>query len=491
MYYHDLGEFIARLEQSRDLVRQTRGSRSLRKTDRALLVTNETAFPVITGLFASERRMAWALGVDSLAELSERMTAMLDFRLPHNLADLMKQAADLLRLVRPAALAHAPIHEIVHHTSDALAGLPLAEIASPLACLITHQPDGKPHLSVVRHLARAQQPDRLSILCAPTGYPPQARVVPAALVFGGDPAALFASQISLPPTIDPQLMAAWLRGRPTEQVRCLSHEIQVPARAEMVIEGWLETDTSTMQVTAITHRRDALLPASTAADRYWINKAAHHLFLPVLRLFIDDLTAVNAEDNVVIASIQHTYPGAAQRVMHGLWGMKGAMFARVIIIVDDDTDVHNIDAILARIIESVDWTRDLTIITGAVEQGDTVQLGSKIGIDATQKAGQPAPRRTPLNETISETINDIAGTDNWSSWCSAVVIVCMSGSAADLLDRLWTVCPDKHIILLDSTANPHDRQDTLRRLLTHVDWQHDLTIHQTDTGAYMGIDART
>jgi len=243
-------------------------------------------------------------------------------------------------------------------------------------------------------------------------------VIPAAVVLGGDPACIWAASAPLPPDVDEYLLAGWLRGRPVEFVRCVTQPLTVPANADMVIEGYVDPADQrpegpfgdhtgyytpvesfpAFHVTAITRRRDALYPATVVGvppmEDYWMGKATERLFLPLLRLFLPEVVdlampAPGVFHNLVLVSIHKRYPGQARKVIHGLWGLALLSLAKAVVVVDGWVDVQDPMTAAWQALGNVDWSRDVLIGDGPVDQLDHASyqpaFGGKIGIDATAK----------------------------------------------------------------------------------------------------------
>jgi 4-hydroxy-3-polyprenylbenzoate decarboxylase len=269
------------------------------------------------------------------------------------------------------------------------------------------------------------------------------------VALGGDPAAIWCSSAPLPPNIDEYLLAGWLRGKPVEFCKCITQPIEAPANAEIVIEGYVDPNEHrdegpfgdhtgyytpvepfpVMHVTAITHRRDAVYPATVVGkppmEDAWMGKATERLFLPLVRVFLPEVTDFNmpAEGvfhNLVIVSIKKRFPGHAQKVMYGIWGLGLLMLAKAIVVVDDDTDVQNLSEVAWRVLGNVDWKRDVTIVEGPVDQLDHSasrhSVGGKIGVDATAKGPEDGhPRGWPEEVEMSPEIKELV-TRRWQEY---------------------------------------------------------------------------
>ncbi|MCJ7513381.1 MAG: menaquinone biosynthesis decarboxylase [Anaerolineales bacterium] len=460
--YRDLREYLAELERRQMLRRiQTQLSPALEiseVTDRickgpadhnqALLFESVAGHdvPVATNLFGSEQRMALALGVERLDELGERLAELLDFRLPQGLGGMIGRGQDMLSAMRaiglgPSKVRSGPVHELIEKDTARLSSLPVLtcwpEDGGPFITLpqvITRDPEtgtrnvGMYRLQVVderrllmhwqRHKGGAEHERLAKEQAKPT--------IPAAIVLGGDPAAMWCASAPLPPNIDEYLLAGWIRGKPVEFVDCQTIPLEVPAQAEIVIEGFVDPNARlpegpfgdhtgyytpvepfpVFNVTAITRRREAIYPATLVGippmEDVWMGKAAERLFLPLMRLFLPEIVDVNmpAEGvfhNLVLVSIQKRYPGHARKVIHGLWGLGLLMLAKAIVVFDEWVDVQNTSQAAWQALGNVDWSKDAVISDGPVDQLDHASyqplFGGKIGIDATAKLPEEGYRR--------------------------------------------------------------------------------------------------
>ncbi len=448
---HPLRDFITRLEHQGALLRVTQpisphleisaladlASKAAPEKNRALLFTQVSGsdIPVAVNLFGSAQRMAWALHVEELEELRLRLERLLDLRLPRDAKGALQRAWDLAQALRAAGLPpryvrSAPVQDVVQR--DAAASL------DALPILTCWPNDGGPFITlpqvVTRHpqtgvrnvgMYRLQKLDAHTLLVhwqkhkGGAEHERTARApIPAAIVLGGDPACIWAASAPLPPDIDEYLLAGWLRGRPVPLVRCVSQPLEVPADADIVIEGYVDPADQrpegpfgdhtgyytpvelfpAFHVTAITRRRDPIYPATVVGippmEDYWMGKATERLFLPLLRLFLPEVVdfampAAGVFHNLVLVSIRKRFPGHARKVIFGLWGLALLSLAKVIVVVDEWVDVHNLNEVAWQALGNVDWSRDVVITSGPVDQLDHASyqplFGGKIGIDATAK----------------------------------------------------------------------------------------------------------
>src|SRR5882724_9960982 len=243
--------------------------------------------------------------------------------------------------------------------------------------------------------------------------------MPVAIFLGGDPIFTFCATAPLPDGLDEFLLAGYLRKKSVELVKCETNDLEVPAGADIVIEGCIDpreplrmegpfgdhTGYYTLpepypvfHVTAITHRKDAVYPATIVGmppmEDFYLGSASVKLFLPIFKMNFPEIVdiALPAEGvfhNLVFVSIRKTYPMQAYKIMHGLWGMGQMMFTKYIIVVDDDVDVHNTSDVLFRLCANTDPQRDALFTKGPADVLDhatsEIAIGSKMGIDATRK----------------------------------------------------------------------------------------------------------
>jgi 4-hydroxy-3-polyprenylbenzoate decarboxylase len=267
------------------------------------------------------------------------------------------------------------------------------------------------------------------------------QALPVAVSIGGDPAITWAGSAPLPPDIDELLLAGWLRQRPVELVPCVTQPLEVPAGADIVIEGYVDPAERrtegpfgdhtgyyspaepypVMHVTAITRRKEPIYPATIVGrppmEDYWMGKATERLFLPLIRLYQPEVIDVNMPPegvfhNLVIVSVKKRYPGQARKVMYGLWGMGLMMLAKALLIVDADVNVQDLSEVAWRVANNVDWRRDVVIVDGPVDALDHAapqpNFGGKIGIDATRKGPEDGhPRPWPDDIVMSEAVRKL------------------------------------------------------------------------------------
>jgi 4-hydroxy-3-polyprenylbenzoate decarboxylase len=272
--------------------------------------------------------------------------------------------------------------------------------------------------------------------------------MPVSIFLGGDPAFTFAATAPLPDGLDEFLLAGYLRKKSVELVKCETNDLEVPANSDFVIEGYVDpteplrdegpfgdhTGYYTLpepypvfHVTAITHRKDAVYPATIVGippmEDFYIGGASVKLFLPIFKMNFPEIVdiALPAEGvfhNLVFVSIKKTYPMQAYKIMHGLWGMGQMMFTKYIVVVDAGVNVHNTSEVLFHLTANTDPQRDSIFTKGPADVLDhattEMAIGSKLGIDATKKIpGEGFKRAWPplikMDEAVRKKINSLFG----------------------------------------------------------------------------------
>ena len=248
-----------------------------------------------------------------------------------------------------------------------------------------------------------------------------------AVALGGDPALTFAATAPLPDGIDEWMFAGFLRGKSVEHVRCKTVDLEVPAEADFVLEGYVDPAEELFgegpfgdhtgyytpvegfprfHVTCMTHRKDAVYPATLVGpppmEDAWLGKATERLFLPLVKMMFPEIVDMNlpvegAFHNLAIVSIKKQFPFHAARVAHGLWGAGQMSFTKVICVLDDDVDVQNTAEVAWRLLANLDPKRDISMVDGPVDQLDhganQALYGGKMAIDGTKKWAEEGYKR--------------------------------------------------------------------------------------------------
>jgi 4-hydroxy-3-polyprenylbenzoate decarboxylase len=448
MAYRDLRDFIRVLEEKGELKRITVevdpvleitefADRAVKQGGPALLFEKPKgcAVPVLINAFASTRRMEIALEVASVEEVAARIVELLETRMPEGLLGKLKMLPKLASMGSffPRVVSGAPCQEVVRAEGFSLLDYPILQcwpedagrfITLPM--VFSRNPDtGKRNCGMYRmqvfdertagmhwqtHKQGAEHYRRL-------GHHGSRRMDVAAAI-GADPATIYSAILPLPPDLDEMLIAGFLRQSPVEMVKCRTCDLEVPAQAEIVLEGYVELgelrtegpfgdhtgfysladEYPVFHITCVTQRREPVYATTIVGpppmEDYYMGKAIERIFLPLMRLQLPEVRdiAMPAEGvfhNLILVAIRKSYPGHARKVMHSIWGTGQAMFSKCIVVVDEDVDVQNVREVAWKALNNIDPERDIQFVMGPVDSLDhssrMANYGSKMGIDATRK----------------------------------------------------------------------------------------------------------
>jgi 4-hydroxy-3-polyprenylbenzoate decarboxylase len=402
-------------------------------------------FPLVINAYGSEKRMALSLGVESVDDAARELCALMKAKPPTSFGETIKLlglALDL-RHAKPKRVSKGACQEVVLNPPD-LSTLPVLKCWPldagrfiTLPCVVTQDPDtGERNVGMYRMQVYDGQTTgmhwQLHKVAARHGrrYYESGQRMPVSIFLGGDPVFTFAATAPLPDGLDEFLLAGYVRKKSVELVKCLTNDLEVPANADFVIEGYIDPKEPlrmegpfgdhtgyysladlypAFHVTAVTHRRDAIYPATIVGippmEDFYLGTASVKLFLPIFKMNFPEIVdlALPAEGvfhNLVFVSIKKTYPMQAYKIMHGLWGMGQMMFTKFIIVVDEGVDVHNTSEVLFQLCACTDPQRDTIFTRGPADVLDHATtefaIGSKMGIDATKKlAGEGFKREWP------------------------------------------------------------------------------------------------
>jgi len=273
--------------------------------------------------------------------------------------------------------------------------------------------------------------------------------MPVSVAIGADPATIYAATAPLPRDISEYLLAGFLRKKGVEVVKCITNDLEVPAHAEFVLEGYVDFNEHRLEgpfgdhtgyysladeypvfhVTCITRRRHPIYPAIVVGkppmEDCYLAKATERLFLPVLKLQIPEIVDINLPfegvfHNCAIVSIRKRYPGHAKKVMHAIWGMGQMMFTKLIIVVDADVDPQDLSTVMWKVFNNIDAKRDVIMVEGPIDALDHASpqphYGWKMGIDATRKWKEEGhPRLWPDEIRMSDEIKRLVD-EKWRQY---------------------------------------------------------------------------
>jgi 4-hydroxy-3-polyprenylbenzoate decarboxylase len=405
----------------------------------ALLFENTgTAFPLLINSMGTEKRMALALGVKSLDDVGKEIEQLLK-----QLTSPKESILDKLKLLptlnsiaswMPKMISgKGECQQVVMQQPD-ITKLPVLkcwpEDGGPFLTLpIIHTKDpntgirnvGLYRMQVFSAMMTAMHWHRHKVSARHFNeYKKLGIKMPVAVALGGDPVYSYAATAPLPDGVDEYMLAGFIRKKKVEMVQCLTQDVQVPADADIIIEGYIDPQEDYIlegpfgdhtgyysladmyprfHITCITHRRDAVYPATIVGippqEDAWIGKATERIFLaPIKMMMVPEIVdmAMPVEGvfhNLVIVKIKKEYPGQAIKVMHSLWGAGQMMFTKMMIVVDGDVNIHNTWEVAKYISENVEPKDDIIFTQGPVDVLDhscsVMAFGGKMGVDATCK----------------------------------------------------------------------------------------------------------
>ena len=433
----------------------------------ALLFENVKGYPgakILINQFGSSRRMNMALGVDSLDQVADRIRFFMDVKSPQGLLDKIKMLPMLADMGKffPKTVSTGPCKEVIKRDNFSLLDFPVLQCWPKdagrfitLPCVITRDPrTGKRNVGTYRmqvydHRTAGMHWQRQKVgaehyrerMRAAAGNPggssaavdimarssggarlaqgdrPAGRME-VAVAIGTEPVLSFCSIVPAPPEVEEFLVAGFLREKPVELVKCETLDLEVPATAEIVLEGYVNLDElraegpfgdhtgfysledlyPVFHVTCVSHRKQPIYSTTIVGkppmEDGWMGKAVERIFLPLMRLTIPEIVDVDLPvegifHNLMIVSIKKSYPGQARKVMSGIWSLGQAMFTKCIVVVDEDVNVHDPAEVVLKALNHIDPERDIQFVLGPVDSLDHASrlpdFGSKMGIDATRK----------------------------------------------------------------------------------------------------------
>ena len=476
MAYTDLREFIRALEKNGELKRIADevdpileiteiADRAVKQNGPALLFENPKGYdiPVLINGFAGMRKMEIALEVNSVDDIAARIAGYLETKTPQGLVGKLKMLPKLTEMGSffPKEVKSGPVKEVIKKDGFSLFDYPVLKcwpqdggrfITLPL--VFSRNPvTGKRNVGVYRLQIYDDRSTGMHWQTHKQGAEHYRRRLAegteermeVAVAIGADSATMFSGILPLPPDLDEMLFAGFLRSKPVELVKCETVDREVPANAEIVLEGYvklgelktegpfgdhtgfysLEDDFPVFHVTCITQRKNPIYATTIVGpppmEDFYMGKTIERAFLPLMRLQIPELVDINlpAEGifhNLMILSIRKSYPLQARKVMNAIWGLGQAMFTKCIVVVDHDVDVQNLSEVTWKALNNIDPERDIQFTMGPIDQLDhssrLANYGSKMGIDATRKWPEegftrPWPDVIKMDEAVKQRVDAI------------------------------------------------------------------------------------
>jgi 4-hydroxy-3-polyprenylbenzoate decarboxylase len=455
--YADLREFIKRLEREGELRRvkaevdpvleivevvqraQAQAGPKGKPGGMALLFERPkgSRHPLLINAFGSEHRTELAFDVDKLDDVAARIRGFMDMQTPQGLFDKMKMLPKLLELGSffPKTVKDGPCKEIIRKGNDInLFDFPILKcwpqdggrfITFPL--VFTKSPiTGKRNVGMYRMHVYDERTTGMHWQTQKHGAEhfrraraanPEGRI-PVSVAIGTDPATSLGGILPIPPDLDEMMFSGFLKREPVELVKCETNELEVPANAEIVLEGYvsldemrtegpfgdhtgfysLEGEFPVFHVECLTHRKDPIYLTTVVGrppqEDFYMGYAIERIFLPLMKMTHPEIVDVSmpAEGivhNLMIVSIRKSFPGHARKVMNAIWSLGQAMLTKVIVVVDHDVNVHDYREVVWKALCTLDPERDVQFTLGPVDTLDHAarlqDFGSKMGVDATRK----------------------------------------------------------------------------------------------------------
>ena len=394
-------------------------------------------YPLLINAFGSVRRMELALEVENLQDVAARIRGFLDMQTPQGLFDKMKMLPKLMELgsVFPRSVKEGACKEVVRKGNEVnLLDFPILKcwpqdggrfITFPL--VFTKNPEtGKRNVGMYRMQVYDERTTGMHWQTQKHGAEhfrraraknPEGRI-PVSVAIGADPATTLGGILPIPPDLDEMMFSGFLKREPVELVPCETNELEVPANAEIVLEGYvnlnemrtegpfgdhtgfysLEGEYPVFHVECVTHRKDPIYLTTVVGpppqEDFFIGYAIERVFLPLMKMthpeIVDvSLPAEGIVHNLMIVAIRKSFPGHARKVMNAIWSLGQAMFTKVIVVVDHDVNVHDYCEVVWKALCAIDPERDVQFMLGPMDTLDHAarmqDFGSKMGIDATRK----------------------------------------------------------------------------------------------------------
>jgi 4-hydroxy-3-polyprenylbenzoate decarboxylase len=563
MPYRDLRDFLARLERAGELIRISEpvssdleiteiADRMVKSGGPALLFEKVSGkeFPLVIGIYGSRRRTAWALGAEDLDDLPRRLRELIDVPLGGGLLGLAAQLPKLreLKSLAPRQVRSAPVQEVVWRGDEVdLARLPILKCwpqdGGPFVTLplvVTRDPlQGDLNIGMYRMQVYDSRTTGMHWQRHKTGarHLESARKagsrLEVAVALGGDPALTYAATAPLPPIpgLNEYSLTGYLRGRPLEVVRGVTVDLEVPAHAEFVLEGYVDpaeqwrvegpfgdhTGFYTLEdlypvfhVTAVTMRRNPIYPATIVGrppmeDSYLV-EASERIFLVPAQIIMPELVdyhmpPAGIAHNLVNVVIEKRYPGQAYKVANGLLGLGQMMFAKVILVTDEDVSPRDHLGFWRTVLRNALPGRDQQLAKGPIDVLDhssrSWSYGSKLVIDGTVKhreegdaaAWEPNPERSSDQLPAHAEIRDQHQFAGGFWFITTEKLRPQQGRhLGEWAARQAAARGVRLIGVVDHETDPTDFDECIWTLLNNIDPERDLEVVNDRSGAVWVLD---
>lgn len=572
MAYKNLQHYIQALEEAGELVRIKEFvdpklqiteivDRVSKQYGPALLFENTgTDFPVLINSMGNYKRMCMALGVENMDDISKEIEGLFKMLTgpKDNIMDKLKMLPKLGQIsswMPKVVSGRGECQEVVMKDPD-ITKFPVLtcwpEDGGPFITLpVIHTKDpntgirnvGMYRMQVFEPTLTGMHWHKHKVSARHFNeYKKLGQKMPVAVALGGDPVYTYAATAPLPDGIDEYMLAGFLRKKKVELVQCLTQDIQVPADADIIIEGYLDPQEDWIwegpfgdhtgyysladwyprfHITCITHRKNAVYPATIVGippqEDAWIGKATERIFLaPIKMTMVPEIIDIvlpmeGVFHNLVIVKIKKDYPGQALKVMNSMWGAGQMMFTKMMVVVDGDVDIQDNLAVAKYISENVDPQNDIIYTNGPMDVLDhscsKLAFGGKMGIDATKKLPEekrsesiaPVTKSNINKENIYTKFSEIKDiNDVLLNMGISLVIISIEknrkGHIAEINKQLFELEDFKQvkiIIYLEHTIDISDLADAVWRFSNNVDPKRDShTVNAFDDNeiSHVGFD---
>ena len=415
--------------------------------------------PLLINQFGTERRMCLAFGEATLDAVGRKVEEVIEMQPPQGLVEKVRGLGKLKRLADslPKVVGGGPCQELVLEPNLDLLPIQHCWPGDPapfitLPAVITKDPrTGTRNVGMYR----MQKIDTRTTFMhwqihkdGAADWRGMGDRLDVAVALGCDPITTYAASAPLPKHIDELMLAGFLRGSPVELVKAKTVDLEVPATAEIVLEGYIQKGElgtegpfgdhtgyysppepfPVFHLTAMTMRRDAVYPSIVVGvppqEDAWLGKATERIFLPAIRMTVPeivdyDLPVAGLFHNCAIVSVRKAFPGHAKKVMHAIWGLGMLSLTKAVVVVDEFVDVHDYEQVFFHVGANVDPKRDIILSEGPADQLDHAAsmycYGGKLGIDATHKWESEGAREWPERIEMSEEVRDLVD-ERWSEY---------------------------------------------------------------------------
>ena len=482
MKFDDIRQFIDFLDHKGDLRRITEKvspeleiteivDRVVKDKGPALLFENVEGYddPILINIFGSHQRMAWALGVNNINEITDRVRGLLNLveGPPEGLMNKINLLKNLFGIARtkPNIISQAPCQEVVYLDADAdFSILPALKcwpldagkyITLPLV-ITKDGMTGRRNVGTYRMqifdsktAGMHWQTHKVGSQHYRQAEENEIKKIEVAISIGGDPTTVWSGSLPIPPNMDEIVVSGILRGKSVSMVKCKTVDLEVPAYSEYVLEGYVipgelrnegpfgdhtgyyspADEYPVFHLTAITHRKNPIylttIVGRPPSEDYYMGSASTKVLFPALQMTLPEIVDINmpaegAFHNILIVSIKKAYPGHARKVMYALWGLGLLMLTKTIIVLDSYVNVHDMSEVAWRVATKINPSTDLVMVEGPADDLEhattTPKYGSKIGLDATTKGKKDGRSKEWPDEIImQEDIKNIV-TKKWDNY---------------------------------------------------------------------------